>query len=71
MLLHFCNSLILQFKKNSIMKNSNINTKQNAVIKQTLSLEEFIKKYISSSKNEIKDFKLFSFPLKKTLKSKE
>lgn len=53
------------------MKNSNINTKQNAVIKQTLSLEEFIKKYISSSKNEIKDFKLFSFPLKKTLKSKE
>lgn len=50
------------------MKNSNINTKQNAVIKQTLSLEEFVKKYIISSQNEIKDLKLFPFNLKKTLK---
>ncbi|KDN54545.1 hypothetical protein [Flavobacterium seoulense] len=49
------------------MKNLSLNTKQNAAIKQTLSLEEFIKKYISQSTAEIKEI-IFSFDLKKTLK---
>lgn len=53
------------------MKNLNPNTKQNAIVKQTLSLEEFIKKYIISSKKEIKNLNLFPFNLEKPLKTKE
>ncbi|MEO8254580.1 MAG: hypothetical protein ABI554_09365 [Flavobacterium sp.] len=47
------------------MKNSNLSTKQNAIIKQTLNFEEFIKKYIISPTIEIKDLKLFSLAIKK------
>jgi hypothetical protein len=53
------------------MKNLSLNSKQNAAIKQTLSIEEFINKYISSSKVDIKDLKFFSFNLKKALKSND
>lgn len=51
------------------MKNASPNTKQNATIKQTLSIEEFIKKYIISSEVDIKNLKFFSFNLKKALKN--
>ena len=50
------------------MKNTSPNTKQNATVKQTLSIEEFIKKYIISSEVDIKNLKFFSFNLKKALK---
>ncbi|MGA9637442.1 hypothetical protein [Flavobacterium sp.] len=49
------------------MKDSTINTKQNAIIKRTLSLDEFIVKYIGSSKIEIKNLKKLPFDLKKWL----
>jgi hypothetical protein len=53
------------------MKNLSLNSKQNAAIKETLSIEEFIKKYISSSKVDITDLKFFSFNLKKALRNKD
>ena len=50
------------------MKNLSLNSKQNAAIKQTLSIEEFIKKYISSSNVEIQRFKIFLLQFKKGIK---
>ncbi len=42
------------------MKNSSFKTGQNAVIKRTLSLEQFIMNYTTSSNIQIKDLKIIS-----------
>lgn len=47
------------------MKNLSLDTKQYAVVKQTLNFEEFIKKYILSPSIEIKDLKLIPINVKK------
>ena len=42
------------------MKNLSFKTGQNAVIKRTLSLEEFIMNYTTSSNIQIRDLKIIS-----------
>lgn len=50
------------------MTDLNIKTKQNAIIKRTLTLDEFIKVYIKPSQIAINNLKFLPFDLRKFLR---
>lgn len=60
LLLQLCIKQFLIIKMHISMKNSSFKTGQNAVVKRTLSLEEFIMNYTTSSNIQIRDLKIIS-----------